>query len=89
MAFVLLAFELGSVCTNSSYKLNMPQGSQKEKILVVAWVELGNLVVPEVWVAMVEGCEVSKQPFHQSDLFKVDLVVMVVVDPYYKKKVNI
>ena len=77
-----------SVHTRSSWKLDMPQGSQEEKIQVVAWVGLENLVVLEVRVAMVEGCEVPMQPFHQSDLFEVGLilVVMVVVDLYYKKK---
>ena len=50
--------------------------------------ELGNLVVLEVRVEVVEGCEVPMQPFHQLDLFEVGLVLvaMVVVDPYYKKK---
>ena len=50
--------------------------------------ELGNLVVLEVRVAVVEGCEVLMQPLHQLDLFEVGLVLvaMVVVDPYYKKK---
>ena len=48
---------------------------------------LGNLVVPEVQVAVVEDCEVPKQPFHQLDLFEVGLVlVVVVVDPFYKRK---
>ena len=39
---------------------------------------------------VVEDCEVSK-PLHQLDLFKVSLilVVVVVVDPYYKKEVNV
>ena len=51
--------------------------------------ELENLVVLEVRVVVeVEGCEVLMQPLHQLDLFEVGLVlvVMVVVDPYYKKK---
>ena len=50
--------------------------------------ELGNLVVLEVRVVVVKGCEVLMQPLHQLDLFEVDLVLiaMVVVDPYYKKK---
>ena len=59
----------------------------------MAWVGLGNLVVFEVQVVMVDGCEVQMQmqPLHQSDLFEVNLVlvVMVVVDPYYKKEVTI
>ena len=57
----------------------------------MAWVGLGSLVVLEVRVAVVERCEVPKQPLHQFDLFEVALilVVMVVVDPYYKKEVNI
>ena len=47
-----------------------------------------NLVVLEVRVAVVVGCEVPMQSLHQPDLFEVGLVlvVMVVVDPYYKKK---
>ena len=54
----------------------------------MAWVGLGSLVVLEVRMAVVEGCEVPKQPFHQSDLFEIGLVLvmMVVVDPFYKKK---
>ena len=51
--------------------------------------ELENLVVLEVRVVVeVKGCEVLMQPLHQLDLFEVGhvLVVMVVVDPYYKKK---
>ena len=57
----------------------------------MAWVGLESLVVPEVRMVVVEGCEVSKQPLPQSDLFEVGLVlvVMVVVDLYYKRKVNI
>ena len=91
MASVMLASELRFVHTRSSCKLDMPQGSQEEKTLTVAWMGLENLVVTEVRVAMVEGCKVPKQPLHQSDLFEVGLVlvVMVVVDPYYKKEVNI
>ena len=88
MTSVLLASELGSVRTRSSYKLDMPQGSQEERTSAVAWVGLENLVVPEVRVAVVEGCEVLMQPFHQLDLFEVDLVLVakVVVGPYYKKR---
>ena len=54
----------------------------------MAWVGLENLVVFEVWVVVVEGCEVPMQPLHQPDLFEVGLVLvaMVVVDPYYKKR---
>ena len=39
---------------------------------------------------VVEDCEVPKS-LHQLDLFKVSfiLVVVVVVDPYYKKELNI
>ena len=57
----------------------------------MAWVGLGSLVVPEVRVAVVEGCKVPMQPFHQSNLFEVGLVLvmMVVVDPYCKNEVNI
>ena len=54
----------------------------------MAWVELGSLVVLEVRVAVVEGCEVPMQPLHQPYLFEVGLVlvVMVVVDPYDKER---
>ena len=54
----------------------------------MAWVGLGSLVVLEVRVAVVVGCEVPMQSLHQPDLFEVDLVLvaMVVVDPYYKKR---
>ena len=40
---------------------------------------------------MVEDCEVLKQPLHYLDFFEVGLilVVVVVVDPYYKKDLNI
>ena len=58
----------------------------------MARVGLGSLVLPEVRVAVVEGCEVPKQPLHQSNLLEVDLVLVVmvvVVDPYYKNEVNI
>ena len=57
----------------------------------MAWVGLGSLVVPEVRVVVVEGCEVLKRSLHQHDLFEVGLVLvmMVVVDPYYKKEITI
>ena len=40
---------------------------------------------------MVEDCEVLKQPLHYLDFFEVSLilVMVVVVDPYYKKDLNI
>ena len=53
----------------------------------MAWVGLGNLIVLEVQVAVVEGYEVQKQHLHQLDLFEVGFVlIVVVVDPYYKRK---
>ena len=56
----------------------------------MAWVGLGSLVVPKVQVAVMEGYEMPKRPLYQPDLFEVGLVlVVVVVDPYYKKEVSI
>ena len=89
MASVQLAFKPESEHTRNSYKLDMPQGSLEGKTQAVAQVELENLVVLEVRVVVeVEGYEVLMQPHHQLDLLEVGLVlaVMVVVDPYYKKK---
>ena len=88
LASVSLVFELESGQTKNSYRLDTPQGSWEGKILAEAYARLGNLVVPEVQVAVEEGCEVLKQPLYQLDLFEVGLVLvaMVVVNPYYKKK---
>ena len=87
MTSILLVSKLESGHTKNSYKLDMPQGSWEGKILAEAYARLGNLVVPEVQVAVEEGCEVLKQPLHQPDLFEVDLVlVVVVVVPFYKRK---
>ena len=81
MTSVLLASELESEHTKNSFRLDTPQGLWEGKILAEAQVGLGNLVVPEVQVAVKEGCEV----LYQLDLFEVDLVI-VVVDPFYKRK---
>ena len=60
MTSVLLVPELKSEHTKNLYRLDTPQGSWEGKILIVAQVELGSLIVPKVQVAMVEGCEVLK-----------------------------
>ena len=86
MASALLASKLEFEHTKNSYKLDTPQGSQEERILVMAQARLGNPVVPEVQVVVVEDCEVLKQPLHPLDLFEVGLILfVVVVNPFYKK----
>ena len=53
----------------------------------MAFVGLGNLVVPEVQVVEVDGYEVLKQLLHQLDLFEVSFVlVVIVVNLFYKRK---
>ena len=73
--------------TKSLHMLDMLPGSSKERIPVEVLVELEIQVVLEVLV-MVRDYEVLKQFPQHSDSYGDDLalVVMVVVDPFYKKE---
>ena len=73
--------------TKSLHMLDMLPGSSEERIPVEVLVELEIQVVLEVLV-MVRDYEVLKQFPQHSDSYGDDLalVVMVVVDPFYKEE---